>query len=273
MSDLLELDIRKRLETEDEASRAEIEKDLINLIFYEPIVSMEEFIFGHRYLNLPREAVYPRVVDLLIQIDRDDIREAFLCTGKGAGKSTITSIMLARQIYRKRNFRDFTGFFRVLPGTTPAVINMSLNADQAKNVIFTKLYSLLLRSPCFQNELGDPTFTKKERQIDWHDDLVVLSGHSEYRAYFGYDCWAGCLDEVSWFKDSSEKSVSDEIYQGIKASAITRFPTHYKIVCISSPQAEDDFLMRRVEEGRKYGTRVLLGEVDGDSYAKVRNVT
>ena len=45
--------------------------------------------------------------------------------------------------------------------------------------------------------------------------------------------------------DSNEKALAEECYDALSGSCITRFPKNYKIICISSPRYEEDFMLKQ----------------------------
>lgn len=237
---------------------------------------IDEFLFSKEYLYQSRQILFPRIIDLIVAIDDPTIRKAYVVAGKGSGKSSFSSIVLARQVHRLvKRLRDPSAYFRLIPDSLIGVVNMSLNADQAKNVMFRKFWQLIVKAKCFQQPDGSPIFRKVERHIEFPKSVHALSGHSNYRAYFGYDVFAAILDEFSWYNDTKKRSVSEEVHQGVASSMETRFPDDHKLVAISSPQAKSDSLCRRVEEVVKDGTLVkpaVFAEVDGDAYAKAVKV-
>lgn len=257
----------------EEQSRGETEtfEQIKDAVFDIQPPPLDEFIYSNEFLGIPRGRLYPAVEDLLHRIDDPSIREVWICAGKGSGKSTLTSITMARQAHIVAVcMRDPSSYFMLLPGALTAIVNMSISAPQAENVIFNKFWNLLTFARCFNDIHGNPIFNKKKRHIVFPNNVHALSGHSGYEAYFGYDTFCGVLDEFAWFKDNEDRSISDEVYSAILGSCKTRFPGFYKIVAISSPQSQDGPIMRRVEGARTSGIEPdIIGEVDGDSYAKV----
>lgn len=266
--------VEKTLKEQAEGNVATLEA-LRGVVYAHRPPPMDEFIFSKEYLGLPKDGVFPAIEELLYRIDHPDVREVWICAGKGSGKSTLTSVTMARQAHNVAVcMRDPSAFFKLLPDALTAIVNMSISSAQAENVMFNKFYSLLSNARCF-NPNSTPIYNKRKRHIEMANNVHALSGHSGYQAFFGYDVFCGVLDEFSWFKDKQDKSISDEIFSGILGSAKSRFPGYYKIVSISSPQAMDDPIMRRVQEAIRMGGEphlagnVLEAEMDGDSYAKV----
>lgn len=225
---------------------------------------IDDFVFSSNYLGLPRHAVFPEILNLLHQADDPGIREVFVIAGKGSGKSTITSVLMARALYQLLAYRDPSAYFGVLPGTDIAVLNMSISSTQAEFVIFSKLLTLLEKSNCFYGPDNAPFFLKRKRHIEFIKKIHALSGHSGYQAYFGYDVYCAALDECAWYKDTQDHPVSEEIYQGVRSSAKTRFPHEYKLIGISTPQADDDFICSKLNDAKRSGERILVAEGDDD---------
>lgn len=265
-----ERELVEQLLAEEANGSTDLLKEVFQSIYENSVPPLDEFIYSKDYLGLPKGSVFPAIETLLWEMDKDDVREAFICAGKGSGKTAISSIVMARQSHKLvRCYRDPSAHFRLMPDSLIAVVNMSISAEQAEMVMFNRYWALLQNAKCFHDEQGKAVFKKWKRHIELPKNVHALSGHSGYKAYFGYDVFCGVLDECSWFKDKEDRPVSEEIYQGIKASCETRFPGAYKLICISSPQAQDDFLMKRIAEGKNMGRPIVVGETEGDSYAKI----
>lgn len=253
---------------EEQQGKRETEDYLAEVIYEHPICPIDEYVFGKQYLGLPPKAVYPNIMDLIVAADDPKIREVFAILGKGSGKSTFSSILMTRGVYRLMAYRDPAAYFGVLPDVNLGIVNMSISKDQAEAVIFDKFWSLVKNSPIF-NPRNKPIYEKTKRHIAFPKNIHALSGHSGYRAYFGYDVYIGTLDECDWYKDTDDHPVSEEIYAAIQKSCITRFPNDYKLFCITTPQAEDGFMWPKLVEARVRGTPVVFGSGDTDSDVKV----
>lgn len=271
--ELIEMGLRDKLDPEQFAQyRKELEDLIFNADWPDP--PMDEYLFNSRYLGLPKSAIFPAVLDVLMEADKPDVREVYACVGRGGGKSTIICAVLSKAVYRLfRRFRDPSTFFGVLPGTPIGVINMSPTSEQAENVIFNRLTQLFNGATCFHNEDGTAPFRKVKRHLEFPRNIHVQSGHSNFAAYLGYDVFAGAIDEMSFFLSNQANPVAEDVYQALKGSALSRFPDEFKLLCISSPEAKDDPLYSRVDNVLRNGTpiygRAVRVELDGDSYGKV----
>lgn len=270
--------IRERAE-----GKSDTLKELREIVFKEPPPPLDEFIYSKAYLGLPRKVLFPAIEDLVHAIDDPAVRDVWICAGKGSGKSTVTSITMARQAHLLSIcMRDPSAYFNLLPGILAAVLNMSISSTQAELVMFNKFLQLIRGSGCFNDVHGEPLFRKRKRHIEMPNNIHALSGHSGFESFFGYDIFCGVLDEFAFFKDKGEKNIAEEVYSGILGSAKTRFPGHYKIVAISTPLAMDGPIMKRIQEAQVGGgtpkvispdgkiiTKEVIAEVDGDSHALI----
>lgn len=240
------------------------EDELYATVYVEPEPPLDEFLYGSRYLNLPTGAIYPRIFDLLVEVDKPETREAWLCCGKGSGKSTVVSCVMARGVHRLvRCLRDPSAYYRLMPGDKIGIVNMSVSSKQANDVVFGKFLRLLEKSTCFW-QAGMALYHRTKTRIEF-PTVHVLSGHSNYRAYYGYNVYIGVIDEMSWFLDTSNNPVGEEVYQGMLAAATTRFGDDYKLVCVSTPKSQDDPLYRRVDDGIRNGVPIVSVELEGDA--------
>lgn len=147
--------------------------------------------------------------------------------------------------------------------------------------MFKKYQKLLENSDCFYHKdqltldgSPVPMFKRRKGHIEFPDkDVHALSGHSGYQIFFGYNVYFGCADELSWFKDTEEHPIAAEVWEGLTAAATTRFIIdgihYYKLLGISSPQDDEDFLVKSVTETETLGRPYALGFIDGDSDAGV----
>lgn len=253
---------------EEQAGKQDTQQQLMEAVYAYPVVDIEEFIFGNQYLGLPKSALFPNILDLIVAADDSAIREVYVIAGKGSGKSTLVSILMARAVYRVMSYADPSAYFGVLPDVQVGVLNMATSQDQAQKIIFDKFWNLVKRAPFF-NPMGNAIYTKTKRHIAFPKNIHALSGHSGYRAYFGYDIYMGALDEADWFKDTEDHSVSEEVFAGVRGSCRTRFPNDYKLFCISVPQAEDGFIWPKYTQAKVHGTPVVFASGDSDSDIKV----
>lgn len=237
-----------------------VSKELPSLFDYEPVLRippMDEFVASREFLG--RREVFPRIMDILVAADDPTVRHVTICAGKGVGKSYLCAALMARGAFLLRAYPHVRTIFNRPPDDFIAMVNMSVSANQAERVIFQKLKSFVRYSKCFPGtEIG-------KRELAFPNFVTALCGHSGYQVFYGFDVFWGCVDEVSHFDSTPDHDVAMEISEGIEASQLTRFPKDYKLIEISSPKSEDDFLVRSLLRVKERGKRVKIFRGDSDS--------
>ncbi len=192
------------------------------------------------------------------------VNEVVAQLGKGSGKDHTSRISFAYIVYLLHCLRDPIDYFGKAHGVEIYLLNLAVNAQQAKNVFFDPLKNLFLASPYF-NEKG---FEPRVSEIKFFERPVrCLSGHSESEGWEGYDVLLVVLDEIAAFKTDNElknventqraKGSASGIYNMSKISVISRFPKVGKVVLLSFPRYKGDFITTRYDEaadGKEPGT-------------------
>lgn len=224
---------------------------IIYSIYEEIPVSPIEFIESPDYLNL-KDNVFNRIKMLFCLTDLRQVREVFLCLGKGSGKSSMVSLSQLRAIYRLMCYRNPQAHFGLIPGSKLAAINVSIGKDQAKDVVFSKVKSALDNSKWFRNK-----YKEFSMRIQFLKDVHALCGHSSAASFLGYDTIFAVLDEFDWFRDSREHNNAKELYDALSGSCKTRpnFEEEYKIVVISSPEESEGPILSLIDTVIQTGTR------------------
>lgn len=245
--------------------------DLINSIegneFDEIPVSIEEFVTGEDYLNLPSplsEYQY-QLIKASSQIYKRDTlhhlygfeagekrwkqtcNEVIFVLGKGSGKDYSSTIACSYIVYLLLCLKDPAAYYGKPPGDTIDILNIAINAQQANNVFFKGFKNRITRSPWFQGK-----FTMKAGQIEFDKNINVYSGHSEREAYEGYNVIYVVLDEISGFaldstSGNEQSKTAQATYDMYNASVMSRFPDFGKIVLLSFPRFKADFISQRYD--------------------------
>jgi hypothetical protein len=183
------------------------------------------------------------------------VNEVVCMLGKGSGKDHTSRISMAYIVYLLHCLRDPIDYFGKAHGVTIDLLNLAVNAQQAKNVFFDPFKKLLLASPYF-NEKG---FEPRVSEIQFFDRPIrCFSGHSESEGWEGYEVLLVVLDEIAAFKTDIElknaenvqraKGSASGIYNMSKVSVISRFPRVGKVVLLSFPRYRGDFITTRFKQ-------------------------
>jgi hypothetical protein len=223
----------------------------------------------------PKTALFPRqlwVFDQCGMLDpwnwiRPDkkLTEFVLEWGKGSGKDFIASRVIAYFTYvilhiawDKPNWKTPAEFYGRAADSLLAIVNIAPNARHAQRVFFGQYLSKWFKHELFapfkpfigkeevsfytEAELARSAATKgRERPLPW---LVCYSLHSQSSGFDGMNVLAWVMDEADDFLDTENRSLADELYDVLKASAGTRFNDRWLGVVISYPRIEGGFMER-----------------------------
>jgi len=236
--------------------------------FEEIPVDLDTFLHDDDYLNQPPLSQIQRdLVEAMSQIykEKDLIEimgeeegkshykkytkaEVLLQLGKGSGKDHTSTIGCAYLVYKLLCLKDPASYFGKPPGDAIDIINVAINAQQAKNVFFKGLKGKISRSPWFAGR-----YDSKVDSIEFEKAITVYSGHSEREGHEGLNLILAILDEISGFAQESASGnenakTGDAIYKAFRASVDSRFPDYGKVVLLSFPRYPGDFISKRYDE-------------------------
>lgn len=183
------------------------------------------------------------------------VNELVAMCGKGGGKDFSARIGFAYAIYKLHCLRDPIDYYDKAQGTYIDLLNIAVNAEQANNVFFNPLVNMLSMVPFFK-EVG---FEPRKNQVTFYECPIRLhSGNSEAEAWEGLDLMLVVLDEIAAFKTDqafqksntmgAQRLSASAIYRMSKASVISRFPDIGKVILLSFPRYQGDFICQRYEE-------------------------
>lgn len=195
--------------------------------FEERPASIAEFLGGD-YLDI-EGLVRPGLLRALQDIFGEDVNgeriahyeEAMITGGIGIGKTTFASIALPYMCHWVLCLRDPQRYFRLLPGSRIAFMQMSTSERQAIDVIFGDIFARIKHSPWFVNNYPhDPKFTKV---VKFPKDVHILPGDSAETTFEGYNILAGILDEMDSHKVTKDKDYAEEGFNTIQSRIASRF--------------------------------------------------
>jgi hypothetical protein len=237
--------------------RPEALEAILDLVYDEMPVPMDEFIESSVYLNLKGNIDLEKQ-ELLMLFDQPEVRKMWIAAGSGAGKSFVVSCAMARQIYRVTCLKRPDIFYMLGPNSRIAIINLSVSKEQAKDVIFSEFLARVKDSPWFAGR-----YRAWSARAKFPKEVYAFSGGSGAIAYYGYHTIMGSLDEVSFMFDRNEKSVAEDLTEAMLKSLSTRFPGAYKLLEISSLRSPEDFLFSQVDRIKAEGNQIQIRRTPG----------
>jgi hypothetical protein len=230
--------------------------------FRETPVDARTFVEGEDFLNQPplSEIQYD-IVEAMSQIYRkEDLidlmgeeagaryfkkytkNEVILQLGKGSGKDFTSTVACAYIVYKLLCLKEPARYFGKPSGDAIDIINVAINAQQAKNVFFKGFKTKIEKSPWFIGK-----FNAKAESIEFDESITVYSGHSERESHEGLNLILAVLDEISGFATeigtgNDQGKTADNIYKAFRASVDSRFPDLGKVALLSFPRFPGDFI-------------------------------
>jgi hypothetical protein len=173
--------------------------------------------------------------------------EVILQLGKGSGKDFTSTVACAYIVYKLLCLKDPARYFGKPAGDAIDIINVAINAQQAKNVFFKGFKTKIERSPWFAGK-----YNPKAESIEFDKSITVYSGHSERESHEGLNLILAVLDEISGFATevgtgNDQGKTADNIYKAFRASVDSRFPDLGKVALLSFPRFPGDFISAKYE--------------------------
>jgi hypothetical protein len=234
--------------------------------FVEKPVDAKTFVESPEYLGQPPlSEIQYTIVEAMSQIYRkDDVvdimgdageeyfkkytkNELILQLGKGSGKDFVSTVACAYVVYKMLCLKDPAVYYGKPAGDAIDIINVAVNAQQAKNVFFKGFKSKIERSPWFAGK-----YNPKADSIEFDKSITVYSGHSERESHEGLNLFMAVLDEISGFASevatgNEQGKTADNIYKAFRGTVDSRFPDLGKVVLLSFPRYPGDFISQRYD--------------------------
>lgn len=201
--------------------------------------------------------------------------EIILQLGKGSGKDFTSTVACAYIVYKLLCLKDPARYFGKPTGDAIDLINVAINAQQAKNVFFKGFKTKIEKSPWFAGK-----YNPKADSIEFDKSITVYSGHSERESHEGLNLLLAVLDEISGFASevgtgNEQGKTAENIYKAFRGSVDSRFPDLGKVVLLSFPRYPGDFISERyesviadkevIEKKHEFVINPLLPEDDKDN--------
>ena len=236
-------------------------------VFEERPVAIEEFVTSKDYLGLPPLSEYQytmlrsmtqiykkETLEELYGIQEGEKRwkqtcnEIILQLGKGSGKDYTSTIACSYIVYLLLCLKDPATYYGKPPGDAIDILNIAINADQAKRVFFKGFKTRVEKSPWFQGK-----YNPKADSIEFDKSITVHSGHSQRESWEGYNVLVVILDEISGFELEStsgheQAKTADAIYKMYRGSVASRFPDFGKLILLSFPRFKNDYIQQKYNE-------------------------
>jgi hypothetical protein len=178
-----------------------------------------------------------------------ECNEVVFDEGIGAGKSYKASVIITYQLYRVLILKDPQTFLNLARGSSIYFINMSVRGDQAKKIVFGEIVQRVMNSPWFKSHGYLPDLNVRS-ELRFPKNINVIPGNSKETFPLGFNLLGGVMDEAAWYTDTLTHDVAEEIFNALHNRIKNRFGNKGMLVMISSPRYVDDFIEKKMEEGK-----------------------
>jgi hypothetical protein len=174
--------------------------------------------------------------------------EIILQLGKGSGKDFTSTVAVAYMVYKLLCLKDPATYYGKPSGDAIDIINVAINAQQAKNVFFKGFKTKIEKSPWFAGK-----YYPKADSVEFNKTITVYSGHSERESHEGLNLIVAVLDEISGFASevgtgNEQGKTAENIYKAFRGTVDSRFPDLGKVVLLSFPRYQGDFISKKYDD-------------------------
>jgi hypothetical protein len=244
----------------------------------QPPVSIEQYLDDDYYMGKVAKDLYPSNRPDLIDIfnPKNNYIEVILTGATSIGKTFMASLAMTYMIYRIGAFREPHRWLGGSPTSPIVLITMSVNALKAKEIIFTRVKTMIDSSPYFREKF--PRDLRLGETLVWRtsgdeedvrnrtgSQIMFKPGTGDSLSALGDDIYAGIGDELNFFRviESSKRTYGEaydpaqRLYDVISRRMKGRFSAGGlplgKFFLLSSAQYPDDFIERRIAEAEAAG--------------------
>lgn len=174
--------------------------------------------------------------------------EVLLQWGKGSGKDACSVIMCCYIVYLLMCLKDPAKYWGKPSGDNIDIMNIAVNAQQANRVFFKNLVLRVQQCPWFRGK-----YHVTQNEINFDKNINVISGHSESESLEGYNVIVVVLDEISGFAlesntGNARAKTGKFIYDMHRGSVDSRFSEVGKVILLSFPRFDGDFISSKYDE-------------------------
>lgn len=175
------------------------------------------------------------------ELHKKNVKNLLLMLGKGSGKDFVTRLMVLYIVHQLLCLKDPARYYGKPSGDPIDIVNMAINAPQARTVFFEPLVEAVKKSDWFADKMYEPRMT----DIRFHKKITVYSMHSSFEAAEGKNLLVGVLDEIDGFTVEGQAA---GLYKAISGTLSSRFPQYGKMIALSFPRSKSGWIMSKYNE-------------------------
>jgi len=227
--------------------------------FEEHPADLQTFLYDEDYMKLPKlSQIQEDIVERGSQIFRDETlvslygqeeadrlkklttRDVFLLLGKGSGKDFISQITCLYIVHKLLCLKDPADYYGKPEGDSIDIVNMAINANQAKRVFFDGLVTRLKRCNWFRGK-----YETRRDDVGFDKNINLYSMHSDHNSAEGLNLIVAVLDELDGFTVEGQAAAT---YKALSGTVSSRFAENGKVIVLSFPRKKEGFMMQKYDD-------------------------
>lgn len=255
-----DIELLKQILKENKGNELTVLQDLMGYTYNRVPVGVRQFIEDPYYLGLEGQ-VFPRLMADLEELFEGDYVEAVLTGAIGWGKSTFAEIAICRMLYEVSCLKDPQRVYGLMRGSVIALLNVGINLDNARKVVFQGIKNKLHTSPYFMSEFP---YDAWQNEMRFPNNIWVFPAVAGASGVIGYNVFGGVMDEVNFMaitENSKSLTSKDGKYdqaESLHKSLIRRMKSRFMkkgklpgiLLQVSSSRYPEDFTERRLIEAQ-----------------------
>lgn len=228
-------------------------------LFEERPADLHTFLYDEDYMRLPKlSKIQEDIVERGSQIYKDETlvslygeeesrrlkklttRDVFLLLGKGSGKDFISQITCLYIVHKLLCLKDPAEYYGKPEGDSIDIVNMAINANQAKRVFFDGLVTRLKRCNWFRGK-----YEPRRDDVGFDKNINLYSMHSDHNSAEGLNLIVAVLDELDGFTVEGQAAAT---YKALSGTVSSRFAENGKVIVLSFPRKKEGFMMQKYDD-------------------------
>lgn len=238
-------------------------EDLANVEYETPPVDVRTFLTNPYFLGETGSALWPKLIDDMVELFEGGYHEAVLGGSLGWGKSYFATTALAYLLYQMSCLRHPQKAYGIAEGSHVYIAMLSVTEKVARRVAVNELIGKIAHSRYFREKFPSKA-APSLLEIRFPKRIQVVAGSTGSSAIIGLNAFGGFIDESSFMGGDKEvdrqgrivvvdkgKKIYDAIIRRMKSrfQKVGQLPG--LLILASSKERPVAFVEKRIEQARE----------------------
>lgn len=241
----------------------EVYQDIASVEYDTPPVDVKTFLTDPYFLGETGGALWPKLVDDMVELFEGGYHEAILGGSLGWGKSFFSTTALTYLIYQMSCLRNPQRAYGIAEGSHVYVAVLSVTEKVARRVAIQELMGKITHSRYFKEQFPSKA-APSNLEIKFPKRIQVVGGSTGSSAIIGLNAFGGLIDESSFMGGDKEVDrqgrlvivdKGEKIYHSIIRRMKSRFQKVGRLpgllILASSKERPSAFVETRITQARE----------------------